>query len=851
MRAVVVASAICLSVVGLSVAQDVRAAMKMRTDIPAQELGPALKAFAQSRDLQVLYFSGLVKHLKTAGATGELTADEALTQLLSGTGLTFRYVDQNAVTIVAVGAGGSATAERPIGSTTSAQPVRSDGFRLAQVDQGTSAGAAPVGRTPQETSGASVPMLEEVVVTAQKRSERLQDVPVPVTALSADSLVEQNQVRLQDYATSVPGLSVAPQPAFGQVLSIRGITTGPGENPSVGIMIDDVPFGSSTAIGYGAVIPDLDPADLTRIEVLRGPQGTLYGASSLGGLIKFVTADPSTDALTGHLEAGTSGVQNGSDMGYSFRGSANIPVSSDLALRASAFTRLDPGYIDNIVTQRDGVNEQRVSGGRLSGLWSPLEDVSVKLSALYQDSRSDGTADVSPGLTGLQQNWTRGTGPNNGTVQAYSAIVNAKLGAGIDLVSLSGYNISKAQTSVDVSSVYGGLAEEAYGVGTTALVSASKTNKFSQEVRLSAPIGTHFEWLVGGFYTHEDSTVVQDIDAVTPESGAVVANGLETASPSIYTEYAGFTDLTWHITDQFNIQAGGRWSSIQQSLQNTLVAPLLGAPVPQVGVKTHSSAQPVTYLLTPQYKLSSELMVYARIASGYRPGGSNGPLCQTFGFSCEYSPDKTYNYELGAKGTVLDNVLSYDVSLYRINWKDIQLHAVVPEGIGYLTNASEAKSQGLELSLEARPLTGMTAAAWAAWNTAELTQPFPLAAAIEGAPGDRLPYSSRFSGNFSLNQEFPLSGSVTGIAGAAVSYVGNRLGAFSGAGSVVAPRVYLPAYARTDAHIGVRYDTWTVNAYVNNAFNKRGILESGADLLPVATLYIQPRIVGLNLSKSF
>ena len=109
-------------------------------------------------------------------------------------------------------------------------------------------------------------------------------------------------------------------------------------------------------------------------------------------------------------------------------------------------------------------------------------------------------------------------------------------------------------------------------------------------------------------------------------------------------------------------------------------------------------------------------MIYARIASGYRPGGSNGPLCQAFGFSCEYSPDKTYNYELGAKGAVLDNVLSYDVSLYRINWKDIQLHAVVPEGIGHLTNASEAKSQGLELSLEARPLMGMTAAAWVAWN---------------------------------------------------------------------------------------------------------------------------------------
>ena len=200
---------------------------------------------------------------------------------------------------------------------------------------------------------------------------------------------------------------------------------------------------------------------------------------------------------------------------------------------------------------------------------------------------------------------------------------------------------------------------------------------------------------------------------------------------------------------------------------------------------------------------------------------------------------------------MIDHVLTYDVSLYRISWNNIQLHAVVPPGIGYLTNASEAKSQGLELSLEARPLTGMTAAAWATWNTAELTEPLPAGATAQGVSGDRLPYSSRFSGNLSLNQDVLLAHNLTGFVGASVSYIGNRLGAFAGAGSVIAPRVYLPAYARTDAHVGVRYDTWTINGYVNNAFDKRGILESGADLLPVATLYIQPRTFGVNITKIF
>jgi outer membrane receptor protein involved in Fe transport len=369
-------------------------------------------------------------------------------------------------------------------------------------------------------------------------------------------------------------------------------------------------------------------------------------------------------------------------------------------------------------------------------------------------------------------------------------------------------------------------------------------------VRLSAPLGDHFEWLVGGFYTHEDSRVVQNIFALSPGSGAIAADGAEIGSPSIYAESAAFADLTLHTTERFDVQLGGRWSSISQTLQENTYAPLLGVPSPVVGQKTYSSADPVTYLLTPRYKLSQDLMVYARIASGYRPGGSNGPLCQIYGFSCQYAPDKTKNYEIGAKGTVLDRVLSYDVSVYYIDWKNIQLHTLLePEQIGYETNASAAKSQGVELSLEAKPLRGLTASAWVVWNEAELTQSFPDGAAY-GVPGGRLPYSSRWSGNLSVNQEFPLPG-MTGFVGASLVYVGDRLGGFTGATAAPAPREYLPAYARTDLHTGVRYDTWTVNLYVNNTFDKRGVLDTGSDMFPPSTLYIQPRTFGVTLSKVF
>jgi iron complex outermembrane receptor protein len=218
---------------------------------------------------------------------------------------------------------------------------------------------------------------------------------------------------------------------------------------------------------------------------------------------------------------------------------------------------------------------------------------------------------------------------------------------------------------------------------------------------------------------------------------------------------------------------------------------------------------------------------------------------------CQYAPDKTKNYELGAKGEILDHLLSFDASLYRINWDNIKLHVVTPSELGYDSNASAAKSQGVELSLQAKPMRSMTAAAWVVWSDAELMQPFPEGAAY-GVPGDRLPYSSRFSGNCSLDQEFPLPlPFTTGFIGGSVAYVGNRLGSFSGAASLPAPRTYFPAYARTDLHAGVRHDTWTFNVYVNNTFDERGILDSGSDMFPPSTLYIQPRTVGLTLAKSF
>src|SRR6185437_3304634 len=179
-------------------------------------------------------------------------------------------------------------------------------------------------------------------------------------------------------------------------LAIRGITTGGFTTPTVGVVVDDVPFGGA-GINYGFEAPDLDPSDIARVEVLRGPQGTLYGDSSMGGLIKYVTVAPSTERLSGQMQAGLEGVRNGDQVSYNVRGSINLPLSDTAALRASGFERVDPGYIDNIVSDQRGVNRGTAYGGRVSLLWEPSADLSLRLNSLYQRARVDGSPDITVG----------------------------------------------------------------------------------------------------------------------------------------------------------------------------------------------------------------------------------------------------------------------------------------------------------------------------------------------------------------------------------------------------------------------------------------------------------------------
>lgn len=706
----------------------------------------------------------------------------------------------------------------------------------------------PQGPTTQGNDAAS----DDIIVTAQKKNESVLSVPVPVTSIAADNLVASNQSSLRDYFQSIPGLTIGPSVGAipETVVVVRGISGGSFGSPTVGFTIDDVPF-SYPGSNIGNVVPDLDPSEISRVEVLRGPQGTLYGASSMGGLVKYVTVEPSVTDISGRMTAGLSTVAHGG-AGYNLSGSLNVPLTSDLAIRVNGFIRREPGYIDNIVTGRNDVNRTKTYGGHVSLFYRPAPNLTIRLGALYQKKTAEGIDQIQagPGIGRLQQIYYNGVGPLRVTPQSYNANVAWTLGP-VELYSVSGYRINKFYSVTDLG--LPDLTFDAYGVRGNPLVTRGTFKQFSQELRARVALSDKLEWLIGGFYQNSTGRFQQQIFATNPATGQSVAKGYDSLEPQSYREYAAFTDLTYHLTDRLEIQVGGRNSWISQtSGPVTSSAPLFAGGDQTVSVSDKqylAKNSAFTYLVTPAFHITDHVMVYGRFASGYRPGGgsaaSNNP-CVTFNFQCTYAPDKTQNYEIGLKGRNDARTVTYDLSLFKIVWDSFQLSQTAGP-FGYTTNAGAAGSYGVEAALTLRPWDGMQVDGFVTWARATLTKDFPATASNLGKKGDRLPFSSRVSGHVSAEQKFDLTSEVQGFGGVTVDYLGRRLGSFVPAGG----RAVYPAYWKVDLRAGLNYRSFEATLSVSNLTDYRGILGGGAGSFPDNAFTItRPRTIALTVSKS-
>lgn len=721
----------------------------------------------------------------------------------------------------------------------------------------------------------------EIVVTAQKKSERLLDVPVSVAAVTGDSLSRQNLVQVRDFYNRVPGVSLSgggtEQRANG--VAIRGVTTGGGTAATVAFALDDVPLTSGAASAQSPLI-DIDPSDLQRVEILRGPQGTLYGASSLGGLVKYVTIAPDTERFSGRIEAGANTVSGGGE-GWSLRGSVNLPIVSEkLALRVSGFTRHDPPYLDNINAKAAGedINDNRVEGGRAALLFKLTEALSIDLSVLRQEAKfigspqiricpSCGTGAFTGGVdfTPYYGDLTLNIAPTKRDVDVtlYQGRATYDLGFA-DLTSVSAYNRIKSASDLDQTNTFGFLlsAFSAPTGSSVSLVNADQTKKFSQEIRLASKSDGPLEWLVGGFYTREKISVDQTL-VVRPTTGSDTT-AYASVGPAKFEEKAAFADVTYHFTPAFDVQAGVRYSSNDQSsASTTTIAPqavrFFGPSSSEPRAKSSDDA--VTWLLTPSYKISPDSMAYLRIATGYRPGGPNG--AGVTGVPLSFQSDSVVSYEAGLKGVIRAARFTYEAALFRVDWDDIQLLTTdVATQFTYYTNGSTARSQGLELSGRWAPIGGLSFDGALTLLDAKLSDDLKApagASPIYGDKGDRLPGSAKVSASLSSDYDWSIGHGFSATVGASVAYVGERYGDFANilptttGNTAYGSRIQLPSYTTFDVRGGIYNADWRFTAYIKNLGDERGVVEAttrGGTSAPQA-IFLQPRTAGVSLSRSF
>jgi iron complex outermembrane receptor protein len=854
MRIAIAVAVTCLSIIGMTATAQVHAAIRKRTEIPAESLDLALHALAKDRGFQLVYLTENIAELKTRGAIGDFTTEEALKKLLSDSHLEYKFVDDNTVSIFPKSdATSSLTKNRTDGSAKEGKNDSSGSFRLAQASAGD---AAPiVSQSPPVQSSAA---LEEIVVTAQKRTERLQDVPVSVSTVSGEALEAAHATSLADYAAYVPSLQVTSflgQP--GQVnLSLRGITTGStASNQSVAVYVDDVPVGSSSIYaGGGSSAVDLVPYDIERIEVLEGPQGTLYGASALGGLLKYVTREPDLQETQFRVGADGSYVHNASEAGYGARAGANLPlIPGELGLSASVSRTYTPGFINDVPKNDNDFNSGIQDAARTALLWTPIAGLSVNFSALYNRSPFNGTGYIAANsvtgqpVLGRYDNTDVEPDSNNVTTQLYIARVRYDAGwAGV--TSVSGFSRLISLSKADGSSIFYPIFGD-YAAFTT----RSDVKKFTQELRLSSPEHQRINWVAGVFFTHESASSGQTGLALTPATNQpdpLLNPLIVTDEPSSFREIAGFGNATYKITEAWDLSAGLRESHNVQSVNQTAYGALFGAPAsdPEATPYPNVSQNKFTYSVSSSHHFSTDQMLYARVATGYRPGGANQIAPNA---PATFGPDTTTNYEVGVKTEWLDRRLLVDLTEFYIDWKDTQITGVTPLQLTYISNAGAAVSKGTELTSMVTPLPGLRLGLNIAYTEAYLTVDAP---GLGGQQGDPLPSTPKFSGSTTLRYDHPLPRGFTAQFDSIWRYVGARNTEFPGSAAVGEPNYRLASYSTLDFSAGIAKDAWSARLYVRNATDRYAyifVVPAGGPDEPSSNVILQPRTIGLSVDFKY
>jgi len=748
---------------------------------------------------------------------------------------------------------------------------------------------AGAGASAQDQQGQSEPVpagavLSEVIVTATRRSERLQNVPESISAFDTNAIAMRGLNQMEDYARLVPGLSVSDREPGGNTITFRGVASSGlqfGAVSSSGLYLDEQPI---TQSGRN---PDPRLIDIERLEALRGPQGTLYGASSQSGTLRVITNKADPKAFDAWAEAQISNVKSGAT-GYDVSAMVNIPLARDrLALRLVGFTAEDAGFIDNVLGASQGgtfdnasvarkdVNSTRTSGGRASLRWDASEDVNATLAAVFQDVKGKGHGDVNQGGADLQQVRFEKETLNDKWYQV-ALTLNAKLPFGEAVVAGSYFDRDFRYTADATAYEFGfnqifATCNPAYYNCTPAYdfggdprgfaTNHEATHITTLEARLSSPSdsASRWAWLAGAFYSKETGKTAFDsfvrgygttgsFDYFNTYEQNLTGNTLTPSDTWFLGRYdteldqvAAFGELSFDMTENFRITAGGRWFDYDRKFAQQQQQPpgFTGYSALDSNEKTSETGNVKKLNLT--YRFDDARMMYVTYSEGFRVGGNN-PLKAGSILPRSFKSDQLKNYELGLKSEWLDHRLRFNVAAYYMKWDNFAVQVEDPQPIFQLAyvNLPSADFKGIESEYAFRIGNWQIDGA-VDWSKAQTAASTTLSFTDSGGTvwtlppvqeGARLPLSPEWTA--SLGVEYR-PGAVLMNAKPVVrldySYVGDSVNSLEGIESVVAgrPPQTQPSYEIVNLRLGLDGEHWSGSFYVDNVFDER------------ATLYINNR----------
>ena len=710
----------------------------------------------------------------------------------------------------------------------------------------------------------------DIIVTANKREERVLEVPGAITAFRGDDLLASGSNSIRDIAQFTPGLQFNNGLGSGAPI-IRGLSQGIDTSPTVATVVNGAPIGSSSTLAIGAQDTlDVDPIDITRVEVLKGPQGTLYGANTLGGLISYTLRPPSLTTTEGIARSELSFTQGG-DASYGLRAALGTPLARDVAgIELSGFYDRRGGFVDNRLLHINDENHSESYGVHGGLLVKPTDKLKIALDGFYQH------LGVPAGdVVVYNANQT----PRDGDLRydeivtpaarkrSIVGIANVDYDFGFaDLTSVTSLQRIKSDNTQNLSeSAAAGLFFNVLPLlgGQTfptpnafALDRITTYHKTTEELRLTSPGDRRFSYILGGYYSSENN----NYDALfsgrlaNNSPAPALANALNIDLLSTLKEYSGFVNATFKIVPALDVTGGFRIGGIDQTYRqiltgsdsvayNTLLLVAYKSTIPTNSTVSSSHSTVKTYLATLRYHFSPDGILFARYATGFRPGGPNlaGP-----GLPANFQPDNTKNYEAGLKTKFLHGLGTIDVTGYYTKWENI-IVVIQPGGLAGYTTGGDARVYGVEAAATLRPARPLSLSATFAYSKGNIIRSDPRAAGAL-TQGDALPYNPEFSGSLSAEYRVPLAAAGWDAFGsAAARYSGPRYSLFPSN-----PLTYkMPSYELLDLHLGVENQRLTAELFVRNVTDSRAQTATNS-FYGINEVTIQrPRTYGVGVTAKF